>query len=366
MGPAGVGESRLTAVLTERALTLLRPTQRPVLSLAGAVLLICWSARPAPAQIYEAVGIRAQGMAGAFVAVADDATATWWNPAGLAGGAYFSSIVEYGTSQDPRRPTDAGGLATPAWRSSTRAIAVAYPALGLSYYRLRVSEIRPLAPTAAAIPDRQDQGRAPALMTSLVLQQLGATFGQSIGEHLVVGTTLKLVRGGFAAASTTGVDASLDRVSELDGGATTHADIDVGAMVAFGRARVGAAVKNLRQPGFAFGAARVDLRRQARVGFAAASAGRTALTIAVDADLTRTATATGDARHVAAGAEAWPIPKRIGVRGGLSANTVGATRLAPSGGISVAVRSGLYLDAAATLGTERARKGWGLDLRLTF
>ncbi len=44
-------------------------------------------ARPASAQIYETVGIRAQGMAGAFVAVADDSTATWWNPAGLATGA---------------------------------------------------------------------------------------------------------------------------------------------------------------------------------------------------------------------------------------------------------------------------------------
>ena len=343
----------------------MRPTQLSVLCCAGAVLT-CWSARPASAQIYEAVGIRAQGMAGAFVAVADDATATWWNPAGLAGGAYFSSIVEYGASQDPRRPTDAGGLARSAWRSSTRGIAVAYPALGLSYYRLRVSEIRPLAPTVATIPDRQDQGRAPTLMTSLVLQQFGATFGQSIGEHLVVGTTLKLVRGGFAAASTTVADALLDRASELDGGATTHADIDVGAMVAFGRARVGAVVKNLRQPGFTFGAGRVDLPRQARVGFAATSAGRTVLTIAVDADLTRTATATGDARHVAAGVQAWVIPKRVGVRGGVSANTVGSTRPAPSGGISVAVRSGLYLDGEATLGSDRTRKGWGLDLRLTF
>src|SRR2546428_575593 len=29
------------------------------------------------------VGARAVGMGGAFVAVADDATAPWWNPAGL-------------------------------------------------------------------------------------------------------------------------------------------------------------------------------------------------------------------------------------------------------------------------------------------
>ena len=28
-------------------------------------------------------------MGGAFVAVADDSTATWWNPAGQAAGAFF-------------------------------------------------------------------------------------------------------------------------------------------------------------------------------------------------------------------------------------------------------------------------------------
>ena len=47
------------------------------------------------AQTYESVGIRAQGMAGAFVAVADDATASWWNPAGLATSQSFADgIVE--------------------------------------------------------------------------------------------------------------------------------------------------------------------------------------------------------------------------------------------------------------------------------
>ena len=45
----------------------------------------------AEAQSVETIGIRAQGMGGAFTAVADDATATWWNPAGLAGGSYFST-----------------------------------------------------------------------------------------------------------------------------------------------------------------------------------------------------------------------------------------------------------------------------------
>ena len=64
----------------------------------------------ARAQSDDAVGVRAQGMAGAFTAVAEDATATWWNPAGLAGGAYFNAILEVSHLREP--PTDrsaAGG-----------------------------------------------------------------------------------------------------------------------------------------------------------------------------------------------------------------------------------------------------------------
>ena len=49
----------------------------------------------ARAQIAESVGVRAQGMAGAFTAIADDSSSTWWNPAGQAAGAYFNAILEF-------------------------------------------------------------------------------------------------------------------------------------------------------------------------------------------------------------------------------------------------------------------------------
>src|SRR5258707_10823289 len=78
---------------------------------------------PAYAQVPESIGIRAQGMAGAFTAVADDATATWWNPAGLAGGSYFSTILEY---PHPTRGSDA----------DVKGVSMAFPALGVGYYRL--------------------------------------------------------------------------------------------------------------------------------------------------------------------------------------------------------------------------------------
>src|SRR3989442_15512345 len=83
----------------------------------------------ARAQHYEDVGVRAQGMAGAFVAVADDATATWWNPAGLATGAFFSGVVEYDSLQEPRTSGDPAGGGAQAGGA-----AAAVPTLRLSYY----------------------------------------------------------------------------------------------------------------------------------------------------------------------------------------------------------------------------------------
>ena len=47
----------------------------------------------AAAQIVETVGTRAQGMGGAFVAVANDSSATWWNPAGLADGPFMDMAI---------------------------------------------------------------------------------------------------------------------------------------------------------------------------------------------------------------------------------------------------------------------------------
>src|SRR3977135_374662 len=114
---------------------------RAFVSLVSVVLIS--APLTAHAQRYEDIGVRAQGMAGAFVAVADDATATWWNPAGLATGAFFNGIVEYDSLQEPRRGGDPVGAPPPGWRSHAGGVAVAFPALGLSYYRLNISEIRP-------------------------------------------------------------------------------------------------------------------------------------------------------------------------------------------------------------------------------
>src|SRR6185369_13447208 len=77
-------------------------SRRLTLAAAAAFVLL---ASGTSAQTFETVGVRAQGMAGAFVAVADDATATWWNPAGLAAGPFANLVLDYNeTDGAPTNP----------------------------------------------------------------------------------------------------------------------------------------------------------------------------------------------------------------------------------------------------------------------
>lgn len=288
----------------------------------------------ARAQAPDAVGVRAQGMGGAFTAVADDATATWWNPAGLATGAYFNMLVEYGQS----RPTDAGDIAH-------RAIALAFPALGLSYYRMTVSEIRPSSSTDPTTGSRQEEGTS--RVRAVDVSQFGATVGQSLGGHLVLASTLKLIR---AAGE-------------------THGGLDIGAMAISGILRVGVLVRNVNETTVGAGEEELTLRRHARAGAALTSAAQTALggvTLAVDGDLQRVPTATGDERRIAVGGEVWNRTRVIGGRAGFSASTVGETRSAATAGVSVAFRPGLFVDGQLTGGSDETRKGWTVGLRVTF
>jgi hypothetical protein len=307
-------------------LTLIPPFNTKALSLVSFVSFVFLISTPkaASAQIYESIGIRAQGMGGAFVAVSDDATTTWWNPAGLPSGGYFNSIIEFDRIDHPAS-------------TRARAFALNVPSLGLSYYRLALNGMRPPDPTGSSAANREDQG---------VLSQFGATVGQSIGAHLILGSTLKLVH---ALGDTSG-------------------DLDMGAMAAFSRVRLGLAVKNLRTPEFSDGDARLELPRQVRAGASirGGSPSRAEITGAVDADLTTTPTASGEARHLATGVEAWLANRAVGFRAGLGMNTIGESRRSGSVGVSVGLRGGSFLDAQLTRGADEARNGWGIALRVTF
>jgi hypothetical protein len=288
---------------------------------ASAAALVAVCAAGASAQTSDAIGIRAQGMGGAFTAVADDATAAWWNPGGLATGAYFNSIVETGSHRQP-----ASDGAVPAWQSGSRGVSVAYPALALSYYRLKVSEIQTSRSTAGGLASRQDEGSPDIRLRSLVFSQFGATVGQSLGNHLVVASTVKLIRGSVALDVRPAAGASLDAAEDLTGRAEMHPGLDLGALAKFGPARIGLMVRNASETTFGDGEQAVTLDRHVRAGFALSSRSNLA-TVAADLDLTKTVLPTGEERRVAAGVEVWAPSRRIGLRGGVSSNTIDAARV---------------------------------------
>src|SRR5262249_36574984 len=156
----------------------------------------------------------------------------------------------------------------------TRTVAIGLPSLGLSYYRLPISQMQAALPAETGQIGRLDQG---------YLSQFGATFGQSLGNALVVSSTLKLVRAG-----------------------ETHGDVDIGAMAKMGRVRVGVGMRNVTEPTFGEGAGALALKRQTRIGGAYLSGAHGAIdqvTIAVDGDLTSVMTTAGEEQHVSVGAE---------------------------------------------------------------
>ena len=290
------------------------------------LLLALGSASRASAQTTDVIGVRAQGMGGAFTGVADDASASWWNPAGLAGGPLFNGLIEYD------RPDTSTS-------QSVRGFAVAYPALGFTYYRLPIRHIRLSASTETAVNVRQqDEGG---------LSLFAATVGQSFGNHLVLGSTIKLLHAD-----------------------DTNVSFDVGAMATFGLARLGVVLRDLTQPSFGESPSAFTLERHARAGFALSSGRRGVIgsaTLSFDADLTTTHDPMlGDERMIAVGVETWTVKNSVGLRGGFGSNRAGDQGSQVSGGVSVAIRSGSFAEAYVTGGGDRARHGWGLALRVTF
>jgi hypothetical protein len=91
-----------------------------------------------------------------------------------------------------------------------------------------------------------------------------------------------------------------------------------------------------------------------------------AVTVAADVDLTRTGTVNGDVRHFATGVEMWIAQRHLGIRSGLSVNTVGERNATGSAGVSLGGPSGLFLDAAILFGSDRARNGLNVGASVTF
>lgn len=287
------------------------------------------AASPALGQAEAPVGVRAAGMGGAFTAVADDASAVFWNPGGLPSGAFFSLVVDRNSMDD---------------RSATL-IALGTPPLALSYYR-----------TAT--------GNLPSGRNTLVAHHAGVSVVQSLADRIAVGATLKLVRG----------EASIGQGPSFS---TNKFDADLGVMTKGSLGRLGLSVRNLLQPEFRTAEGVVRLERRVRAGMSLNLRQNT--TIAGDIDLTTAATARGEWRDVALGLETRPTRKawlRTGVHwnarrraaamaGQAEQESVGA---APVGsvGASYAIYGSTMADAQVSFGSSTGNRGWGVGLRFVF
>lgn len=317
-------------------------------------------------QDFAATGTRAAGMGGAFVGVADDATAIYWNPAGLAAGSYFSLVLD-GTVGEAIPDASPRGT-----DKSTYFIGLAMPALGLGYYRLQAAHARP-AP-GLLIGDLPDLGLTAAdsvQVDTLVTHHGGLALVQSLWQGVAIGTTVKFVRGIAASTRTmaTTAEGALDSdAAEIFGRATNKFDLDVGIMAAGGPLKLGLTFRNLLEPGFApaGGGADLVLERQARAGMSYAVT--PSWIAAADVDLLRTHDAFGDRRDVAFGTEG-RLSSKLLVRAGASFNTVGgelAERQAFSVGGSYAARASIFIDGHYTTGNDNAGQQWGIAARFVY
>jgi hypothetical protein len=300
----------------------------------------------AAAQTFDTIGTRALGMAGAFVAVADDATATYWNPAGLSGGDMFGVTTGWTRLQSGNHD---GPPVPGPWSQESSFYAVGTWPLGVSYGKIRTTQLvqRPAGLTTVSFETRQ----------------YGGTILQSVTQGLVLGTTLKYVRGSVAATNAAGLTANdaIDAGKDVDADSSGAFDFDVGMMLDMERVRVGLTARNLREPTFGLSAETpMQLRRQVRAGLAVLPA--TGVTLAMDVDLD-TVDLRGDLRRIIAiGGEAH-ASKRLAFRGGVRWDLKGDKRPVGTLGMSLAVSAGLTLEGFVMRGRLDEDRGFGFGLR---
>jgi hypothetical protein len=201
--------------------------------------------------------------------------------------------------------------------------------------------------------DRQDR-RVGLPTRSLSATQVGVTLVHSLISGVHAGTTLKYLRG------------SVDR-ADSEG----SADLDLGILAVAGSLRVGAVVRNLREADFDDPLSPGDpvrLSRQARVGaaFSPEAATGVPLTISLDADVHSYSAGGDEHRAVAVGVEHWLMSRLFGIRAGARVNTVGNRERSATVGLTVSVRTGVYVDGHVVRGGAADERGWGIAGHVSF
>jgi hypothetical protein len=316
-------------------------------TLAPAVVVFGLVSSPAFGQIpFEIVGTRALGMGGAFVAVADDATATHWNPAGLVVGGPANMTVGWDHLRfgDPKAPAMVG-----ASDDSTALTSVTTYPMGFTYGYYRSSRIVAIG----------DDGTP--IVNSLVIHHYSASFAQSLGGGLVVGGTVKYLSGkSTTGAAISQLNDALAEGPKRDADADGNIDFDLGLLGSWHYFRAGVVMKNLRQPTFLGSAGfEMQVKRHIRAGVAVLPTN--GLTLAFDVDLDTADPLVGLRRMMATGFE-WRLGSALALRSGVRWSRDGDKRPIASVGGSVKIRQGMWLDGFTTYSRFDDR-GFGIAFR---
>ena len=239
------------------------------------------------AQTFGGIGTRAEGMGGAFVAVADDASAVYWNPAGhrhRAPPSIFRSPVA-----GPGSTVFVGARCRPRCQLST----------GPSGYRSH---------TVQAPADRQNEGSG-RCASVLSRPRMSASHScKLLYLDVVIGTTARLVAAGVEGFETA------RRSTSTPGPWCRRA------------CPIGLTARNSWSPNSRRGGAGADeAPGPGRGGVRPASlppASMGRFRWPFDADLTTTPASAGDARMAAVGGEYWLAQGLVGLRGGVRWSTL--------------------------------------------
>jgi hypothetical protein len=248
----------------------------------------------------------------------------YWNPAGLATGAFVSVLASFSEEIAPK------------------IVALSLPPVGIAYYRLGTFGTERAASAVTGPPSREEVRRSVhALTTSTV----GVSLLHSLSDYIVVGATPKVMWGD-----------------------STAFDVDAGVMIAVERIRLGLVARNLTTPSFETDLdSELELSREVRLGAGWGSGwpGHSRVVVSVDGDLTSRPTLLGDRRDVAAGVETWWLDRRLALRSGVRRSTTGDARAAVAAGASWALRPSISAEGHVTVG-EHDERSWSVGLRMGF
>jgi hypothetical protein len=300
------------------------------------------------AQVLESAGSRALGLGGAFTAVADDATATYWNPAGLANGPTAGMTIGWA---DFRTGNQTANPVVGDTHRTSKFVSLGTWPVGISYGTFEEARVA------------EDLSRG-IHTEGTRIDQFSGTFVQTLTPGLVVGSTVKYLRGRAAWGPANGLTSkdALKAGEGLESSPSGAFDLDIGVMVDFKIARIGITMRNLKEPSFSDGeGTAIFLRRHTRAGLAVLPV--RGLTLAMDLDLDTVGLRDGPRRILAVGVEQ-KFGSRFAIRAGTRRSLEGARRTVAAVGGSFAMKRSFWIDWHYTTGGIDADRGYGFALRI--